>query len=449
MDDPITTSCAAFISAVCQAKQTVTSRDAFWEDRNAVRTYEAMFKAIRNSMPSDLRWEASAWELAGSSAEHIWENEVDEKAFTKQFCIRIHDLLDDLASADWIACVPMERVFSHFPVFTSFGPFALINARATSPESVPELLHGFQQMLSEHLDVNFMPLAELQDSYLRLSDHYYQKSGYYIPGRPQMVLKVGRGERSSNERILASQLTSVLDLLDLCQIAYEASASLFETRLIGPHSTMPDGTTMLPGFVAVPGVAVAINVRTGEADWWSARTSIFETEQGKGYDPGRFMDIWNDIAVPVASVRNMGLSGKVREAIDSALQLVARCRHSEMGSLPLHAVIATETILNPFNMTSDIAERFALFSAALTETSAEKRRETYRIAKQLYQQRCHAVHRSRFKEKDNAADDGKEAFKLFLKCLKAIIGWASDRLSKNEQCNQSAFAELYLNAVFP
>jgi len=135
--------------------------------------------------------------------------------------------------------------------------------------------------------------------------------------------------------------------------------------------------------------------------------------------------------------------------LDNAIQIVAKCRHSETGNLIVYSTIATETILNPFNMLGDITERFALFAAALTESTAVERREMYKTAKRLYQQRCHAVHRSQFDlGSDTTKEDPMIAFQLFLRCLKAIVSWASGRLSRREPCNQTAFADLYLNAVF-
>lgn len=449
MTDPITVSCQNFIHAVFEAKLAAESRDEFWEDRNAARTYQQMFKIIGDNTPEDLQWQTEVWELAGSYADYIWENECVEDDLARRYCNQLICLLDDLAAVDWIACVPIERTFCRFPEFTDFGSFCVVNPGSLSPQSDSDLLQAFRQILADKLGVNFMPEREVPDSYLRLSDHYYNKSGNYIPGRAQLVLRVGRGERFSNERILVSRLSKLLDLLALCQIAYASSGSLLELRVIGPESVMPDGSRMASGLIEIPPVAVAVNVRTGQADWWGTRTSAYETETGQGYDPSRFMTLWNEIAVPVAKLRTLGLSGKVREAIDSAVQVVAKCRHSETGNLMVYSTIATETILNPFNMLGDITERFALFSAALTENSAAKRREVYKLAKRLYQQRCHAVHRSRFDgDSDDAKEDSKIAFELFLRCLKVIGEWATDRLSQNEPCNQSAFGELYLNSVF-
>jgi len=449
MPDPITESCRNFIHAVVQAKVAAESRDAFWEDRNAAKAYQQMLKALRDNTPQDLQWQTEVWELAHSYSDHIWENDCIHDDVARRYCNQVHCLLDDLASAEWIACVPIERVFNRFHEFTDFGSFAIVNPLATSPQSSSDLLQGFRRTLVEKFGVTFMPEREVGNSYLRLSEHYHQKSGYYIPGRPQFVLKTGRGERFSNKLLLASKVRRVFDLIALCQIAYEADASLLEAGIIGPESVMPDGTRMVSGLIEIPSVAIAINVRTGEADWWVTGTTAYETESGEAYDPTRFMTYWNDIALPVEHLRTLGLSGKIREALDNAIQIVTKCRHAEMGNLMVYSIIATEAILNPFNVVNDISERFALFSAALTETTANERRETYRTAKHLYQYRCHAVHRGRWgSDTGTVREDSKIAFQLFLRCLKAIGMWATERLSRHEPCNQSAFAELYINSLF-
>ena len=115
----------------------------------------------------------------------------------------------------------------------------------------------------------------------------------------------------------------------------------------------------------------------------------------------------------------------------------------------IYPIIATETILNPFNDKGDITERFAIFSAALTETGAIERRETYTTAKRLYGLRCQAVHRSQFSPgPDTMGEDTNIALQLFLRCLKAIVAWASVRLEKQEPCDGKSFADLYRNSVF-
>ncbi len=150
--------------------------------------------------------------------------------------------------------------------------------------------------------------------------------------------------------------------------------------------------------------------------------------------------------MPVIQLRDAGLAGRVRDSIDNAIRVVAKCRHSQFGDLALNAIIATETILNPFNSAGDIAERFSLLAAALTESDAGRRREKYTLAKALYRERCHAVHRSRM---DGEVEDSrKQAFTLFVDCLLAILRWASARIKSGEAINKEAFEQMYLHSIF-
>src|SRR5262249_23580981 len=146
--------------------------------------------------------------------------------------------------------------------------------------------------------------------------------------------------------------------------------------------------------------------RTGRADWWSTRLQMHEKCQGR-YNPEEFTSLWKEIAVPILDLRNAGLSGLVRDAIDNAIRLMAKCRHPEMGDLTLYSIIATETILNPFNALGDTSERFAIFAASLTEATPEKRLEAYRAARNLYRLRSQAVHQSRLHADKDVAEARK------------------------------------------
>ena len=152
-----------------------------------------MFKVIGENTPADLKWQSAIWELAGSTADRIWEGDIEENAAIKGFCRIINECLEDLAAADWIACVPLEHLFSTFPPFSNFGEFSLVNPITESEQTVEELLERFRSLLTDNLGVNFMASPEVNESYLSLGEHYCNKSGHYIPGRPQLVVRVGRG----------------------------------------------------------------------------------------------------------------------------------------------------------------------------------------------------------------------------------------------------------------
>ncbi len=158
--------------------------------------YRRLFKAIAANTADDLKWQSAIWVLAGSTAERVWEHDLDEQAIIAGFSRIVHECLDDLAAADWIACLPLERVFCNFPEFTNFGEFTVVNAAgADLAQPVEVLLERFRSVLTANFGVNFIPNSEIDDSYLRLGAHYHMKSGCYVPRRPQLVLRVGRGEQ--------------------------------------------------------------------------------------------------------------------------------------------------------------------------------------------------------------------------------------------------------------
>ena len=151
---------------------------------------------------------------------------------------------------------------------------------------------------------------------------------------------------------------------------------------------------------------------------------------------------------PILNLRNADLSGLVRAALDNAINLVSRCRHNEVGDLTLYSVIASETILNPFNALGDTSERFAIFVASLTKATPERRLEAYRAAKNLYRLRSLAVHQSRLHGDKDVAEARKQAFTLFLACLKAIAEWAEQALAAGGVCGPDDFKEFYVSSIF-
>jgi hypothetical protein len=261
-----------------------------------------------------------------------------------------------------------------------------------------------------------------------------------------MVVKAGRGDEFLNERLVSTLAVHHLSLLSLCQIAYEAENRWDAGIVRYPGCRLPSGEEMPHGLIEVPSVAVAINVNTGIASWWSAsQHRLYETVHGLGYDADKFMVIWQDIAAPLLDMPE-AVSGKIATAVRNAVWLVAKCRHQAMGDLTLNSVIATETILNPFNKMGT-SEGFAIFAAALTGATLEDRIRIYQTAKGLYDIRNVAVHQSRPHETKGMKEPEQEAFKLFRACLKAIVNWIKDTHSQGRTCDDEAFKQFYLRTV--
>lgn len=440
-----------FVRAIQEAKDRSTSLDDLYADDALNGAYRSLFQTVRTCMPKDVEWQSGFWGFVWSFVDSNWEDATPAEIASRGFTNCLLDSLDDLQAIDWIACIPLERAFQRFPEHTDFKDFSIINARATAPHDDETLLSEFRRILTSKLGVTFMPSMEVHNPYARIADHFYQKSGWYIPGRPQLVISIGKGESSANEQHLRSKLRAFAPLLQLCQVYLDQQAAPLENCVVGPHSVQADGKTpMSDGLLRVPPCSVAINRRSGQADWWATFLPQYESRQGRGYDPDAFRSVWNRFASPILALRDKGFSGKLDLAIDNAIRMVARCRHFEFGDLAVNAVIATETVLNPFNAGGDISERFAILVASLTESTSEGRRAKYQLAKSLYRRRCHAVHRSKFNgdEIDAEKQARSDALELFVGCLLAVVQWADHRVETREPINGDAFHSMYLDSVF-
>jgi len=193
-NDAVTNACRKYIDAVIRAKKRTATSEHFWKDKRADRAYRQLCKTIEVTVPTDLKWWYTIWDLAGSTAEQVLEGHFDEKIDTPRFCHQVLAYLDVLAGYKWIASLPLEHVFSTFPPFTDFGGFYLVNpCNPESPCELDELLKRFRDILTEKLNVDFVPPKDLNsNSYLNLGDHFFEnKTDGYIPGRPQMVIRVG------------------------------------------------------------------------------------------------------------------------------------------------------------------------------------------------------------------------------------------------------------------
>jgi hypothetical protein len=447
-NDAITEACQKYIEAVVRAKQRTTTPDHFWKDKRAGKAYKHLFKVIQANVPPDLQWWYTIWELAGSTSEQILEGRFEEATDTPRFCRQVNAYLDALAGHDWIASLPLEHVFSSFPPFTDFGGFHLVNpAGPEGSGDLDELLGRFRTILTDKLGVAFPEPKDFHnDSYLRLGDHFFKnKSDGYIPGRPQMVIRVGRGDEFVNKQLLPGLARQQLSLLALCQIAYELDDG-FQSKIISPaQCRLPNGEHMQAGVIEIPQVAVAIETKTGESAIWGARLGAYETQHGLGYEPEKFMAVWNDLAKPVLDLE-ASLSGDVGDAVRNAIKFVGKCRHPEMGDLTLNSVIATETILNPFKKMGT-SEGFGMFAGALAGASVETRIETYRMARGLYHLRNQVVHQSRHEDDKAAMESHRRAFGLFRTCLKGILQWVKATTEQGRKCDKEAFDDFYLRTI--
>jgi len=260
-----------------------------------------------------------------------------------------------------------------------------------------------------------------------------------------MVMKVGVGDEFVNKRMLSEQVRYQVALLSICQIAYELEAGIMHTNIIDlGQCRLPTGEWMQDGVIEVPNVAVAILAGTGYANLWEIPQEVYETQYGTGYKPDDFIAIWKDTAAPLLAIRH-ALSGDMGDAIRNSISLVAKCRHNVMGDLVLNSVIATETLLNPFNKMGT-SEGFAVFAAKLTGTDLEERLTTYQKAKRLYNLRNLAVHQSRISD-ERTKENGKVAFALFISCFKAIVKWVCTISDSGGQCGEAEFKHFYLRTI--
>lgn len=160
-------------------------------------------------------------------------------------------------------------------------------------------------------------------------------------------------------------------------------------------------------------------------------------------------------------------ANRIADRLIQAVALMSKCRYSEFTDLALNSVIASEAILNPTNEKDNLAERFALFGAAILSDDSVNRKTVYDHLKRLYNYRSTLVHSAKraplrletprwskefveTMEFDYEAED-KIALKYFLKFYCIISDWLINLLEKNPGISntevEQRFKEFYLDTI--
>ena len=207
----------------------------------------------------------------------------------------IKDYLDNIERTEWIACVPLERRFEGFPEFTDFGSFKVVNARTGTPGLHRNIFSDFIRILGNELEVEFHPPSEVDGHSLLDSDFQRRvqaETQGYIPGRPQLVIRLETGEWDVACERLRWRLNYQLPLLRLCQLACD----VFDRVRIGTRPPMtPDlRREMAAGLIEIPCTALAIDKRTGAAQTWSDLWTLrheYEMTERDPDDPQDLLDL--------------------------------------------------------------------------------------------------------------------------------------------------------------
>lgn len=392
----------------------------------------------------------------------------------------VEDLLHEPERRDWIACIPCERLFSSFPAFTDFGPFALVNSRHKNCQQ--DRFAELSAILRSNLGVTFHPPHETSRSLLVARDSLEKDKLTRLWESPVLVFHVGKGDVHHGTHEVRKRLNQWLPLLRVCQVAYEELED-FGSTSEDDYSLgeLADGfhehrirQNWNVQFVQLPNRGIIIDKNSGTVltthdlfpfkynyrasvekspNWVSGRPVdlTFELQCADEYDPDRFLGIWRELVDPLIQARgHQGFQqGKLGQAIDRAVRLIAGHVHDVVEELAVSAVIATETLLvSPFGAGGDIKERFALYIAALLETEPENRITRYGMARKLYGRRCDLVHNSNRGSIDSLAEDRRLATECFTKCLQRVVTWALSQIDAKKGVGEKEFSKFLIAEVF-
>jgi hypothetical protein len=433
----------------------------------------------------EARLETGRNTLAHLTTHRAENSEVDSIETTDPECriaqriaADIDNQLTTWRSTEWIACVPLDWRLQDFPAFTSLTDNAhIVNARSGCPGAHRNPISDFQRILAEHLHVTFQRPTETDNSYLAIGESIYQETAKYIPGRPLLIVDVGRGSPDVICHRLRRRLASIVPIIRLCQLL---CVQLGDER---PGRTPdPDGRErpLSPGFSEIPRLALGIDRNRGAIEIWhgfenahvtevgdaftdtnscvdflerifstgnsraltwihpprgvsfSFPDRMFEPSSGHSIDPTEFLSHWHDVGKLLVGLRPEGDTlardrQDLLNGVGDAVRHVSRCLDGLGGNWLLNCIEATEWLLNPSGEDrANITDRFSRRAAAVWGNDARNVRARYDRAKDLYKRRSEEVHRIGAVRSELGRSDPHEALDLFVSCLRSIVRWASD-----------------------
>ena len=472
--EPIHKACKQLAGNIARLKREADVDEySIWEDSGLRKAWGKLETAIAESVPDGTRWEGVWIQFAIDDA---WRgSEESASVIARSLITKVENTLRLHMDAEWVALTPLGRQFSNFPDYTDLGDFAIVNASNGKPEDAAD---RFRSILEQKLGANFVESPEMDSSYGCELPKLTEESSGYFPLRPQLLLRLERGQTMANFRTFRTRIDRLLPLIMLSEMfaqiyLTEKGDDLYEPRSVikpQPSVFLPNGSRMPDGLIRVPDFAALLNMNRG--DLWNASfyfqrspdwgmLALFESNSTRLLNVDRFKKAWEAVGGPLLVLMQLmeqrELNRTFRRAFESSIRMIAQCRHWQACPIPnpnLYAVIATETLLNPFKKGS-INRRFAKFGAGLIEDDLSKRAKARERLKELYQQRCDFVHGSSPFWDAYPSSWGDEAVSkvaapslaLFFECLCYIQKWAGDRILANESVSEAAFEEFYRRTI--
>lgn len=367
----------------------------------------------------------------------------------------------------------LENRFSSFPDSFDFGDFQILNPTnfgANLSSRTRQYLEILQTLVGEKNLCSPYPPIRIAKSGQFSAD---ERQNYFL-NRPQIVFGIGGGESSVWPQ-LAHQSRELRMLLDLCGTLYdfallrEGDNNFSGDDVLAPQPLQIGIGSHTDAIEMLPPYGMTINKRTGNMHFYTfsrahgyelVSRSHFKNQDcpKPNYDVEKFRAMWGLPGSYCIALRRWGRAGgnknqKFSEAIERAACLIAQCKdafYHHKVDVTLNAVIAMETLLNPFGeKRTEITERFALFLSRLASGDRDEERvKLYSTAKALYGYRSRGAHSGmtlsfgqRFKGSAN------EAIRLFDKCLQQIMYWAVKKIEKDEKIDEASFQQLYEEIV--
>lgn len=464
--------CAALIAAVYLAKSESSDQYALYDHRAVRKAYTALWSAVQHHLaphePS-VRWHQDVSWLVPQFVDRAFSATVAEKDdVIRGFTDEVRRRLNEIAGSEWLALLPLERRFAGFADYVPLDGTGLGIMNPMAGKCGDEdLCDRAMDILRREKGVTFVEAPVLENALRRKCGAILHESCGMIPAYPQLVVPIGKLGINDAWSAVAGAASRYLPLVgcavllyDYCVAGEGALCLPPEDDKAAPMANRPVGELARPLYP----YGLGLQVRTGDARLFAVTESDWE-RLGRGIDSREwhvgdqitqsdFLTYWRASAGLLLRLRQSHetIALKIAQTIERALRLVGKCKYArvhQLNDVVLTSVIATETLLNPFDVRGGGGrEWFALFSSALASRREGQRGKWYKLAVEMYGYRNYAAHQACSVDEGRATTFGaQQAVRLLHLCLMSIHEWIGTRLTEGKPVDRSAFCDLYQECV--
>ncbi|MCB9855378.1 MAG: hypothetical protein H6818_06780 [Phycisphaerales bacterium] len=467
--------CKDFVASVASVVAQVEDESDVYEHRDftsAANRLRTAADAYLEQFVESASWGGDYQWFVIDIVQQLWKKSEDTQTLSRSLFNGLLLRLDGVADTTWITLIPIERRFDSVGEYFDLGKISIINHCANQPIRREDEIANLKRVLAEHLGVAFLDSPEVKNNFKSQLPQIASRGDVTVLGYPKLVVPLGHCGDGDSWLASSDASSKYMPLLATTVLFHD-----FVDKGEGIPDRPPDEESGVPQASSyfwhtarpVSVEALLVNTRTGgittspisHYDWEHVRLDITTGDWGHQdpIDPELLRQNWCIAGgLPLALLSDSldkasQISPKFSHSINKAIRLVAKCKyslHHQLNDVILFSVIATETILDPFDLSREgLSERFALFGSALAVRKTQGDRQAwYDKAKELYRYRSSGGHMAHLFEYGKDVNVScRDSVLFFFLCLMGLYEWTKERFKAGDKIDKDSFTQLYRDCV--